>query len=320
MTIQKVALIGLGAMGSYFAGRLHDHLGAENFRVIADGARRERLETEGVTINGTRYRFNIVSPHETGDPADLLIIAVKDTALSEAIDAIHNQVGPHTQILSVLNGVESEEKVAAVYGWDRVLYSFMRVSIEMKEHEAQFDPKMGKIYFGEAKNEQWSDRVRAIAQLFDASGIQYQVELDMIRGLWLKFMSNVGENLICALLGVSYSAFHQSYYANRLRIEAMWEVVRIANRLGIGLTQADITRQNALIQYFAPQNKPSTLQDLDKGKKTEVELFAGKVMALGEAVGVETPVCWMCYHGIKVLEEKNAGKYICDEVIPHQES
>ena len=106
-----MTLIGLGAMGVFFAPRISEKLGAD-FRILADGARKERLERKGVTVNTINYRFPIITPDVEGDPADLVIIAVKGYDLEQAIKDIRNQVGKDTIILSVLNGVESEKQVA----------------------------------------------------------------------------------------------------------------------------------------------------------------------------------------------------------------
>ncbi len=308
MTINTVTLIGLGAMGSFFAPRLNAHLG-NSFRVLAGGERKKRLEAKGVTINGVNHRFNVIAPDEQTDPADLVIIAVKDTGLKQAIQDIKNQVGPNTLILSVLNGVDSEEQVAAVYGWDHVLYSYMRISIVMQDGAADFNPNAGKVHFGEAENDVLSNRVKAVKALFDACKIPYEIDRNMIKGIWFKFMCNVGENMTCALLGVPFGAFHISEHANTLRREAMYEVVKIANRLGIDLGQAEIDTQETNIKKLPFSNKPSTLQDIENRRPTEVGMFSGKIVALGEKLGVETPVNRLLYNGIRTLEEKNAGLF-----------
>lgn len=308
--IKKVTLIGLGAMGVFFAPTLMEYLGAEQFRIMAAGARKERLETKGVIINEVRHRFPVISPERKGDKSDLIIIAVKDTGLQEAIRDIKNQVGPDTLILPILNGVDSEEQVASVYGWEHVLYAYMRVSSVMKDGVAAYDPDFGEVHFGEAKNEVQSERVLRVKALFDAAGIRYKIDPDMIRGLWFKFMCNVGENQTCALLGIPFGAFRLSDHANVIRREAMREVVVVANRLHIDLSEADIEQQEATIKRLPFDNKPSTLQDIENGKKTEIEMFAGKVVRLGEELGVETPFNRLFYHAIKVLEEKNEGKFI----------
>ena len=164
MDIKNAALIGLGAMGVFFAPRMEEHLGRENFCVIAEGERKERLQTKGVTVNGVNYHFPICTP-EDGTPTDLIIMATKDLGLAQAIKDIEKFVGPDTQILCVMNGVNSEEQVAAAYGWEHVLYSYMRMSIVMKNGKADFDPYWGKIYFGEKINETLYGRVEAVKEV-----------------------------------------------------------------------------------------------------------------------------------------------------------
>lgn len=309
MKINKVTLIGLGAMGVFFAPKLDARLGKDRFRVLASGERRDRIESSGVTLNGVTHHFRVISPDFEGDPSDLIIMAVKNPGLDQAIEDIRHQVGADTQILCVMNGIDSEEKVAAVYGWEHVLYSYMMFSNSMKDSASNFDPEAGSVRFGEAKNAVLSERVKAIAELFDACGINYVVEPDMIRGLWFKFMCNIGENMTCAMLRAPFGAFRVSEHANALRREAMWEVVRIANRLGIDIGERDIEKQEGTIQKLPFDNKPSTLQDLEKGHETEVEMFAGRVIRLGRELGIPAPVNWVFYHVICAQEEKNAGLF-----------
>ncbi|MCD2492897.1 ketopantoate reductase family protein [Lacrimispora sp. NSJ-141] len=309
MKIQNAALIGLGAMGSFFAPRIEQYLGRQNFQVIASGKRKERLEKQGVTINGVNYRFTVRQPEEQGPKADLIIMAMKDMGLDQAIEDIRNLVGENTQILCVMNGIDSEERVAAAYGWEHVLYSYMRMSIVMKDGAADFDPYWGKVHFGEAENEELTPRTERIRDFFENCDIPYEIDTDMKRGIWFKYMCNVGENLTCALLGIPFGAFRSSDSANAIRRGAMREVMEVANKKGIPLTEQDIEDQEATVRNIPYTNKPSTLQDLEGKKKTEVEMFAGTVVRLGKELGVPTPISWMFYHGIKVCEEKNEGKF-----------
>ena len=306
--IKKVTLIGLGAMGVFFAPRISEKLGAD-FRILADGARKERLERKGVTVNTINYRFPIITPDVEGDPADLVIIAVKGYDLEQAIKDIRNQVGKDTIILSVLNGVESEKQVAAVYGEEHVLYSYMRISIVMKDGKTEFDPHKGSIHFGDLKNdpEHYSENVLAVKNLFDLCGIDYKVDADMLKGIWFKFMCNVAENMTCAMFGVPFGAFQKSDDANYFRHKAMWEVIHVANKLGIDIGQNEIDRQEHTIGRLPYENKPSTLQDLEAGKHTEVDMFAGTVVRLGKELGVETPVCECFLHGIYLIEDRMFG-------------
>lgn len=303
--IKKVTLIGLGAMGVFFAPRISEKLGAD-FRILADGTRKERLERKGVTVNTINYRFPIITPDIEGDPADLVIIAVKGYDLEQAIRDIKNQVGKDTIILSVLNGVESEKQIAAVYGSEHLLYSYMRISIVMKDGKTEFDPRKGLIHFGDLKNDpgHYSGNVLAVKSLFDLCGIDYKIDADMLKGIWFKFMCNVAENMTCAMFGVPFGAFQKNDDANFFRHKAMWEVIRIANKLGIDIGQNEIDRQEHTLGRLPYENKPSTLQDLEAGKRTEVDMFAGTVVRLGKELGVETPVCECFLHGIHLIEAR----------------
>ncbi len=305
MEMRKVTLIGLGAMGSFFAPRLAAGLAPGAFRVLADGERKKRLEEQGVTLNGVNYKFPVIEPSLTGDPADLVIMAVKDMGLDQAILDIRNQVGPDTQILCVMNGIESEERVASVYGWEYVLYSYMRISVVMDQGIANFNPDGGSVHFGEKENGTFSPRVQAVKEVFDLCGIPYEIDADMLHGLWFKFMCNVGENMTCALLGIPFGVFRTNEDANFIRRAAMREVAAIAQKKGVNIGEPEIEKQEKIIVKLPFENKPSTLQDLERGRKTEVEMFSGTVIRMGEELGIATPVIRVLYHGIKVKEAEN---------------
>lgn len=302
--IKKISLIGLGAMGSFFAPRLEKAYG-DGFRIIADGERKKRLETEGVTINGVNYKFPVVTPQTTDDVSDLILIGVKGYALDQAIEDIRNQVGEDTLILSLLNGVDSEEKLEAAFGAEHVLYAFMRMSIVMKDGKADFDPYWGKIHFGEKINKEYSDRVLKVKEVFDYADIPYEIDEDMLKGIWFKYMCNIGENMTCALLGIPFGVYRHDEDANWIRRNAMREVAAIAQKKGIDIGEKEIELQEKTVKTIPYENKPSTLQDLEAGKRTEIEMFAGTVIRMGKELGISTPINKVFYHSIRVLETKN---------------
>lgn len=308
--IETVSLIGLGAMGAFLAPKLYERLG-QNFHVVAGGERKLRLQEKGVSINQKVYRFPVTDPAEAAAPVDLILIAVKGYALEQAIQDIRGLVGPETLIMAVLNGVDSERKIAAAFGEEHLLYSYMRVSIVMRDGCTAYDPALGNIHFGEKTNESYSERVQAVKELFDACRIAYEIDPDMLHGIWFKFMCNVGENLTCAMLGIPFGGFVSSEDASYIRIAAMKEVAAVAKaEAGVILTEEEMMKQDETIRGLPERNKPSTLQDLEAGKHTEVDMFAGEVIRLGHKHGIPTPVCEVLYHAVRVLEQKNDGKIL----------
>jgi 2-dehydropantoate 2-reductase len=174
----------------------------------------------------------------------------------------------------------------------------------MRDGITNYDPSMGCIHYGEKKNAVISRRVADIRDLFDRCGIAYEIDEDMLHGLWFKYMCNVGENMTCALLGIPFGTYCTNEESNVIRRAAMWEVAAIAQKKGIDLGEKEIEQQERIIEHLPPANKPSTLQDLERGRKTEVEMFSGTVLRLGQELGIATPVNQVLYSGIKVLEEK----------------
>lgn len=308
--IKTVSIIGLGGIGSFFACHLWPVLGG-HLRIIAGGDRKERLEREGVTINNVNYHFNIVSPEQScdGNYPDLAIIITKFPSLKQAIQDMRNQIGPDTLIMAPLNGVEAEEIVASAYGWQNLLYSLAKVSVVMKDGNAFFNPDIAQIEFGEKHNQSISPRVQAVKDLFGAAKIKAVVPEDMERAIWYKYMCNVSENQSAAVLGIPFGAWTVSQDANFIREALMREVIAIANRKGINLSEKDMEDQARRLTRVPPKNKTSTLQDIEAGRVTEVDMFGGAMMRMGQELGVPTPYNELFYHAIKVLEQKNAGMF-----------
>lgn len=306
--IKRVALIGLGAIGSFIAPRLEQALG-DQFYVIAEGERKRRLEQDGVVVNGITHHFRVLEPDGADTCADLIMIAVKWPALDEAIAAIKNHVGPGTIILPLLNGVDSERRCAAVYGEDRVLYSIMRAPVNRDGNQVTYDKNTGFIEFGEKENENRTPRVQAVADILDAAGIRYRIREDMIRAIWQKFLLNIGDNLPCALIGAPYKAIHTSGHVQAIRMAAMREVVAVARSMDVPLGEEDIEQLIEYAKKISPDSMPSTLQDLQAGRKTEIGMFSGELIRMAKEHGVPVPCNEFLFHSILALEEKNEGKF-----------
>lgn len=304
MKINKVTIIGLGAIGAFMASKLSNVLDKMQLRILAEGERKAKLEKEGMIINDRHYTFSIVTPQEE-DPADLILIATKYTGLEQVIRDIRGQVGKDTVIMSLLNGVNSEEKLQEIYG-NQVIYALMRLSSVRTNEGVYFDPK-GYIEFGEAINETLSERIKAIKALFESADIRLRIPQDMRKALWNKYACNVAENQSSAILGIPFGAWRVSESANAIREAAMREVFEVARKKGIEMGEEEILAQRKLLSGVAYTNKTSMLQDIENKRPTEVEMFAGEMIKMGKEVGVPTPINEIFYHAIHVLEEKNKG-------------
>ena len=274
---------------------------------IASGARHDKLKRDGVVVNGKPYRIAVMSPEEA-TPADLLIVAVKHHHLDQAIGEMMKAVGAATTILSVMNGIDSEERIGAVYGKDKVVYGLTLGIDAVRDGNSVNYTNQGRIFFGEAKNPELTDRVRRIKELFDRAGIANVIPPDMIRSLWFKYMVNVGVNQTSAVLRANYGTLKTSPEARDLMDSAMREVIAIAGAIKVDLGEKDIGEWYKVLDGLNPEGKTSMFQDVEAGRKTEVEMFAGTVIELGKRCGVATPVNQRLFDELRRIEALSGAK------------
>lgn len=301
-TIQKVSVSGLGAIGSAYAAKLYE-MDPNCVTVIANRERIERYHQNGIIVNGKAYPFHLIQPENGKSPADLILIAVKQHHLEQSIQDIRNFVGHETIIISLLNGITSEEIIGKEFGIDKLLYSFVVGTDAVREGTETRFSKMGKIVFGEKMNTTYSPKVTAVKEFFDRTGISYSIPEDMLRELWWKFMMNVGINQTSAILKAPYGFFQKIEEARELMVLASREVIQLSKKVEINLSEGDINSYLKIIDTLAPEGKTSMLQDIEASRKTEVEIFAGTVMELGHQYGVETPVNQILFRMIRTLEK-----------------
>lgn len=302
--IKNITIIGLGAIGSVY-GNLLQRVSDLNVRVLVDSDRKSRYESEGIFVNGERLPFAYITPDEKTEEADLIIVSVKYSNLPRAIEDIRNQVGKNTVIMSLLNGITSEEEIAEVYGEDKIVYAISNGIDATREGTSIFCSNPGKISFGKKHNETISEKLIAIKECFDYAQIPNDIPANMEQVLWYKFMINVGINQTSAVTGATYGVFQKIPYARELAKAAMMEVVQLAELQNIALKEGDIdVFFDTIISSLSEEGKPSMLQDIEAGRFTEVAMFSEKMMELGHRFNIETPVNQMLYQIIKTLESR----------------
>jgi 2-dehydropantoate 2-reductase len=299
--IHRVAILGAGAMGAYFATRFFE-TGFDTC-LVARGQRHEKLLKEGLVVNGKKYILPVINPDEASQSVDLILVALKHHHLQEAARGLDKMVGDSTIFLSVMNGLESEEILGSMYGMDKVVYALsLGIDAVRMGNEIVYTTP-GTHYFGEARNETISPRVKRIQEAFEKAGIAYKTPEDMLRWLWWKFMINVGVNQASAVTRMRYAAFQKDRVAQDLMESLMREVIALAQAAGIALSEEDIVNWYPILNKLSPDGKTSMLQDIEAGQKTEVEVFSGRAIALGKQYNIPTPVNETIFRIIKLLEQ-----------------
>ena len=305
MKIKTVAVLGAGAVGSYVIWGLSNRKDIR-LGVIAEGERAERMK-KGCIINGITYHPEVWTPQEANG-TDLLLVALKYGALPGALESIRTITGEHTTVMSLMNGVDSEEIIAKEIGAAHILHALIKVASHKEGNGYCFNPETTiGIIFGELTAPYQSERVQAIEDLFADTGLHYRVTEYIKEEMWCKFRLNVGNNLPQAVLGAGVGCYRDSMHMKEISNKLREELEAIAAAKGIDIRKADDSSSHG--SAVPPSARYSTLQDLDAGRHTEIDMFSGALIRMGKELGIPTPYNEYTSHIIKALEEKNDGKF-----------
>lgn len=298
--IKRTAVVGMGALGMLYASQISSAFGPDSVCFLADQKRMERYKKMTFTINGTPWSFPIKASADA-DPADLIILAVKYNALPSALETMDCAVGPDTTIISVMNGIDSESITGKRYGDEKVLYCIAQGMDAMKFGTDLTYTRSGELCLGTRVNGQ-ENRLNALTRYFDYAKINYRTESDILKRLWGKFMLNVGINQTCMAYEANYAQALNPGSIYDTLVGAMREVISLAQKEGITLTEDDLESYIELLRTLSPEGVPSMRQDGIAHRLSEVEMFSGTVRRLAAKHGLYVPVNDMLYKKIKEME------------------
>ena len=214
--IENVAIVGFGSLGAMYAACFGAAMGPERVFVVADAARTERYRAEAATFNGEPIRVTYLTYEEAAEraavqPFDVVLYAVKYGALPEAIEQSSPLVSLDTAVISVLNGITSEEVLAERFGWDRVLLCIAQQMDSRKVGAVVTAGCVGVMALGvrdargcgptgEPRSCHGMARRRRAALHRARDDIQHQ--------LWGKLICNVGVNQACAVYDCCFNGIH----------------------------------------------------------------------------------------------------------------
>lgn len=312
----RTAIVGMGALGMMYGERIADRLGTESVCFVADEERTRRYRQTDFAVNGIPRHFNIRNVREM-EPADLVIVAVKGTGLLSALDVMAPCVGEETTIISVLNGISSEEIIGERFGKEKVICCIAQGMDAVKFGGTLNYSRFGELRIGilgscapeehEAEKgaiQEQKERLLALEEFLDRAGIPYVTEEDIRYRLWGKFMLNVGVNQTCMAYETNYGGALEAGEAYDTMNGAMREVICLANAEGVALTEMDREEYIALLRTLSPEGMPSMRQDGIAHRPSEVELFAGTVRRLAARHGLKVPVNDWLYERICKMEQE----------------
>ena len=297
----KISIMGVGCVGSVLAKHLYNLTDGKNIYVIAKGERSQRLLRDGISVNSVRYNIPIQS--ENDGKADLVFVCVKNFDLHQACLDMMPYVDENTIIIPLLNSVSPTPIVKEYFPKNRVLYGYISKIDAYKDGNGYRYNVPGDIHFGYADNRTIQPELLPIRNLLNDAGFSAFIDEDMVRGVWKKWMLNVGANQVSALTEANYLQFAKIPEIEHVLRLAMQELIQIACYEGVNLSTMDVMETIEYLTTYQFPKKTSMLQDILAHRKTEIDYISGDVLELSRKWNCPCPVNLTMYYLIKAKEK-----------------
>lgn len=282
----RVGILGAGALGTLLAVKIRSHTSLEVW-LAARSDHPGWVQVEG----GRASRVRVVRPGECGPPLDLLIVAVKAYDTGSAIDsaASAGMIGPTTLLLTLQNGLGNAETIAERVGGDRTLCGVTAQGATLLAPGLVRHGGHGPTELGAVAGRAGHDSAVRIADWLTAAGLEAEATPDYRVPLWQKLGVNCAINPLTALLRVANGELLRRPDAAALMDAAAREVEAVALAEGIHL-ETDLAVRARAVALATANNRSSMLQDVERGRRTEVGAINGALAALARRHGIATPV------------------------------
>ncbi|MEU0519591.1 2-dehydropantoate 2-reductase [Streptosporangium sp. NPDC006007] len=295
----SIAVVGVGGVGGYLGGRLA--AAGHDVRFLARGGNLAALRRTGLHVTNGSSGWSVSDlwasdgPQDIGE-VDYVLLCVKTPQLPVAIDALDLMVGENTAVLTVQNGVEAPEQVAAEIGRGRVLPGTVRVVATLAgPGEVRHVGGSAALGFAEWDGSV-SDRVKRLREVFRDASMTATEPSDVWVDLWAKFLLLVPiGSLGAATDGATIGELRSRPGTRRMLIAGMREIHETGVALGIALPEDAVDTAIGLMDRQQPDVTSSLQRDILAGKPSELQAWTGAAVRLADRAGRTAPVHEMLY-------------------------
>ncbi len=311
--VQKIVVMGAGAVGCYFGGILSR--AGHDVTLIARPEHVNAIRDQGLHMDCMTFQ-EFVAVHASTEldaikDADLILFCVKSPDTLATIELIRLYLKPEAIILSLQNGVDNCERIRSVVDnpvFPAVVYvATMMAGPGRLKHNGRGELVIGPWESNDSEsNAAQMQMLGEISALLAHAGIPCPVSQDVRRDLWFKFLVNCSYNAISAIGQIEYGKMVSVDSVKELIDTLADEVLAIAHHEQINITKEEATQANDMIANTMVTQRSSTAQDIARKKSTEIDFLNGLVVKKGRAYGIATPANQSVYALVKMMEKFNA--------------
>jgi 2-dehydropantoate 2-reductase len=301
----KTVIIGPGAMGCLYAFLL-TRAGYEAWLLDNSENRAERIRAQGLKIDGVSGAFQLPFPRISASPdvigkADLLILFIKSYSTVAALQCVKELVTANTMILTLQNGIGNVESIRAAYPQNPIVAGTTAQGATLLAEGHIRHAGLGETVVG-GIDVNSTFHAKLIKDLFMSAYIPTEMTEDVQGVLWGKMLINCAINPLTAIMRVPNGQLPKITDLCEVMSRVVEEGAAIARSAGITLPYSDPAAKVMDVCAATANNRSSMLQDIEAGKKTEINYLNGALVRYGKETGVAAPVNSFLTHLVKALE------------------
>jgi len=300
----KIYMIGAGAMGGVYGGLL-TRAGYDVTLIDIRKDHVEKMRNDGLTVEGVRGTHVIKVASQIGasglPPADLAIVFTDANSTAEAARTAKQILKPDGFALTLQNGIGNVEALVAELGKEKVIAGVSMNSAANPGLARSAYTHGGMTSIGELDGKD-TERIRAVAEMLNKAQIPTEIVADPMSQIWGKFAHNCAVNALAAVSGLRTGELFRVPEMNALQERVIDEILAVVKAKGWTLPEKDPRkkiREHSRVRY----NKPSMLQHMEKGQRTEIDALNGALVREARALGIPVPYNETIVAFVKGLEK-----------------
>lgn len=303
----KILVVGAGAIGGYFGGRLLEN--GQDVTFLVRKARAETLARNGLQIRSPTGDANLAAPRTVqanalSETFDLIILACKAYQLQQAIDDMAPAVGAQTAILPLLNGMKHLDLLDARFGAAHVLGGQCAIPVTLDaEGVVQHLGALATLSFGERDGSR-SQRVERMAQAMADARFNKRLSETIVQDMWDKWGFLASLAGITCLMRAPVGDIVAAPGGAKAALDLFGECCRVAEANGQAPGDAALQRSRAMLTEPGSTMSASMLRDLEQGNQVEADHVIGDLLTRGVAAGLELPILQLAYVHLKAYEAR----------------
>jgi 2-dehydropantoate 2-reductase len=306
----RIVMIGAGAMGSMFGARFSragaDVVLYDRDREHLEAIARDRLRLD--TPEGElRLRLAVADDPAAVAQADLAVILVDSNATPEAARIAGAVLRPEGFALTLQNGIGNIEALAEILGSRAVLGGTTYNSAARLGPGHVLHSNEGLTVIGEVDGAV-TDRIRLVGDLFRGAGLPVEVSGNVMGHIWMKFVLNAAINPVAAVTGMRPGEIARNASARRLLESLLDEILAVVAAKGIVLSEDD-PRAAVIGHAFERYNRPSMLQHVEQGRRTEIDALNGALLREASALRIACPVNETIVLAVKAIDARSIARH-----------